>query len=115
MIYVSQMNGDFYGLLHFNSPSWYRERGIPYRRGYLLFGPPGCGKTSFITALAGELQYSICILNLPDRAMSDDRLQHRLADAPEDSIILLEDVDAAFVSRDDTKSQMVSFKGFIYI
>ena len=32
--------------------------------------------------------------------MSDDRLQHRLADAPENSIILLEDIDAAFVSRD---------------
>jgi hypothetical protein len=40
--------------------------------------------------------------------MSDDRLQHRLADAPEDSIILLEDIDAAFVSRDDPKSQMVN-------
>ena len=32
--------------------------------------------------------------------MSDDRLQHRLADAPENSIILLEDVDAAFVTRE---------------
>lgn len=32
---------------------WYMERGIPYRRGYLLHGPPGCGKSSFITALAG--------------------------------------------------------------
>merc|ERR1719510_857655 len=82
------------------SPSWYRQRGVPYRRGWLLYGPPGCGKTSFITALAGELQYSICVLNLSDRAMSDDRLQHRLADAPENSIILLEDIDAAFVSRE---------------
>lgn len=36
-----------------NTPSWYSERGIPYRRGYLLYGPPGCGKTSYITALAG--------------------------------------------------------------
>ena len=35
------------------SSKWYRERGIPYRRGYLLYGPPGTGKTSFITALAG--------------------------------------------------------------
>ncbi len=32
---------------------WYRDRGIPYRRGYLLYGPPGCGKSSYITALAG--------------------------------------------------------------
>ena len=23
------------------SSKWYRERGIPYRRGYLLYGPPG--------------------------------------------------------------------------
>ena len=79
-----------------DSQEWYKERGIPYRRGYLLHGPPGCGKTSFITALAGELEYSICVLNLSDRSMSDDRLMHRLADAPENSIILLEDIDAAF-------------------
>ena len=46
------------------SPTWYRQRGVPYRRGWLLYGPPGCGKTSFIIALAGELQYSICVLNL---------------------------------------------------
>ena len=24
---------------------WYMNLGIPYRRGYLLYGPPGCGKT----------------------------------------------------------------------
>jgi len=82
------------------SQEWYRVRGIPHRRGYLLHGPPGCGKTSFITALAGELEYSICVLNLSDPYLSDDRLQHRLADAPENSIILLEDIDAAFRSRE---------------
>ena len=31
-----------------DSPQWYRDRGIPYRRGYLLHGPPGCGKSSFM-------------------------------------------------------------------
>jgi len=40
--------------------------------------------------------------------MSDDRLQHRLADAPENSIILLEDVDAAFVSREDSPGKLHS-------
>ena len=94
-----------------NSQEWYRVRGIPYRRGYLLHGPPGCGKTSFITALAGELEYSICVLNLSDRSMSDDRLQHRLADAPENSIILLEDIDAAFVSRETSAHLEEAYKG----
>ncbi|XP_029442154.1 mitochondrial chaperone BCS1 isoform X2 [Rhinatrema bivittatum] len=31
-----------------DNPKWYSDRGIPYRRGYLLYGPPGCGKSSFI-------------------------------------------------------------------
>lgn len=61
-----------------NSPKWYSDRGIPYRRGYLLHGPPGCGKSSFITALAGEIQFSICLLNLSDRGLTDDRLNHLL-------------------------------------
>ncbi len=54
----------------------------------------------FRTALAGELGYSICLMSLSDRSMSDDRLNHLLSVAPQQSIILLEDVDAAFVSRE---------------
>lgn len=56
------------------STKWYAERGIPYRRGYLLYGPPGCGKSSFVTALAGELEYGICLLNMSNRVMDDARL-----------------------------------------
>ena len=79
--------------------SWYARRGIPYRRGYLLHGAPGSGKTSFITALAGSLDFNICLLNLAERGMTDDRLTHLLSNAPEGSILLLEDVDAAFRGR----------------
>ena len=43
-------------------PKWYMDRGIPYRRGYLLYGPPGCGKSSFITALAGKARFELCCL-----------------------------------------------------
>lgn len=90
---------------------WYSDRGIPYRRGYLLHGPPGCGKSSFITALAGELERGICILNLSDRNLSDDRLNHLLATAPQQTIILLEDVDAVFVSREETKEVRAAYQG----
>lgn len=31
-------------MTHFlDSEEWYVRKGIPYRRGYLLYGPPGCG------------------------------------------------------------------------
>lgn len=87
------------------SAKWYIDRGIPYRRGYLLYGPPGCGKSSFIQALAGALDYSICVMNLSDRSLSDDRLNHLMSVAPQQSIILLEDIDAAFVKRTDEKEE----------
>lgn len=77
-------------------------QGIPYRRGYLLYGPPGCGKSSFITALAGELEYGIAVLNLSERGLTDDRLNHLLSSAPQNTIILLEDIDGAFISREES-------------
>jgi mitochondrial chaperone BCS1 len=73
--------------------------GIPYRRGYLLHGPPGSGKSCFIEALAGELDFNIAILNLAERGMTDDKLNHLLANLPERCFVLFEDVDAAFLKR----------------
>ena len=38
---------------HFiNQPEWYMQKGIPYSLKFLLHGPPGCGKTSIIKAVA---------------------------------------------------------------
>ncbi|KAI6132141.1 mitochondrial chaperone BCS1 [Pisolithus croceorrhizus] len=96
---------------------WYADRGIPYRRGYLLYGPPGSGKTSYIQALAGALSYDICLLNLSERGLTDDRLIHLFSNAPERSFILIEDVDAAFNKRvqtsEDGYQSAVTFSGFL--
>ena len=98
-----------------DSSRWYIDRGIPYRRGYLLHGAPGCGKSSFVAALAGELGYDICVLNLSDAGLTDDRLAHALSTTPPMSLVLLEDVDAAFVQRDaaDRRASHVTFSGLL--
>ena len=101
------------------SAKWYYDRGIPYRRGYLLHGPPGSGKTSFIQALAGDLDYNIAMLNLSQRGLTDDRLQHLLSVVPERTIVLLEDADAAFGNRrtqtdaDGYRGANVTFSGLL--
>ncbi|ESS31684.1 putative BCS1 family isoform 9 [Toxoplasma gondii TgCatPRC2] len=77
------------------SSQWYLQRGIPYRRGYLLHGPPGCGKSSFVMAIAGKLKYNICVMNVADPLMTDDRFQYLLATVPPQSLLLLEDIDGA--------------------
>lgn len=97
---------------------WYAERGIPYRRGYLLHGSPGSGKSSFIFALAGSLDLSICLLNLSERGLTDDKLNFLLSNAPERSILLLEDVDSAFLGRQraaesDGYQANVTFSGLL--
>ncbi|KAG7898813.1 hypothetical protein KL907_005167 [Ogataea polymorpha] len=99
------------------SGKWYHDRGIPYRRGYLLYGPPGSGKTSFIQALAGELDYNIAILNISEPNLTDDRLAYLMNNIPERTILLLEDIDAAFNKREQNREQGyvagVTFSGLL--
>ncbi|KAI1726826.1 ATPase family associated with various cellular activities (AAA) domain-containing protein [Ditylenchus destructor] len=94
-----------------NSEKWYVNRGVPYRRGYLLYGPPGTGKSSFISALAGHYGYSICMVSLSERTLDDDRLNHLLNNTPKNSILLLEDVDAAMPSSRTSDENETTYEG----
>jgi chaperone BCS1 len=86
------------------SEKWYADRGIPFRRGYLLHGVPGSGKSSLIHALAGQLQLDIYVVSLSASWISDSTLTTLMGRVPARCVVLLEDLDAAFVrsvSRDD--------------
>jgi len=55
-----------------------------------------------ILGIASELGYKLAVLNL-NSIRSDDQLAFRMGDVPNRSIILLEDVDAAFHHRDSVQ------------
>ncbi|RDK39582.1 BCS1-like ATPase [Aspergillus phoenicis ATCC 13157] len=81
--------------LHPRTRRWYSNRGIPYRRGYLLHGPPGTGKTSLCFAASGLLGLPLYLLNLSSKSLDEDDLMSLFQDLPRRCIVLLEDIDCA--------------------
>lgn len=77
---------------------WYGDRGIPYRRGFLLHGPPGTGKTSLAHVLASELQRPIYQVSLAS-GLNDSKFAELMTGVPSGSVVIVEDVDCAFASR----------------
>lgn len=83
---------------------WYAERGIPYRRGYLLYGPPGTGKTSLTFALAGVFGLDIHVVSLLEPTLTEEELGMLFTNLPARCIVLLEDIDTAGLIRNDPAS-----------
>ncbi|KAF5331372.1 hypothetical protein D9611_011898 [Ephemerocybe angulata] len=93
------------------SEKWYMDRGIPFRRGYLLYGVPGSGKSSLIHALAGYLQLDIYVVSLSASWISDSTLTSLMGRVPARCVVLLEDLDAAFTrstSREDEEEALLN-------
>ncbi|KAJ3562985.1 hypothetical protein NP233_g9229 [Leucocoprinus birnbaumii] len=73
----------------------YALRSVPWRRCYLLHGPPGTGKTSVVQAMASHFDMKIHFLQ-PSSMMSDSNLRTLFQITPSRSIILIDDIDRAF-------------------
>ena len=98
-----------------DNKAWYIDHGIPYTLGFLLHGPPGCGKTKFIKQimnLTGRHGIDIKLndkmdLNLLKRIIHEDQITDDLIIPQGDRILILEDIDAMgeLVKDRDSKSK----------
>ncbi|RYP03497.1 hypothetical protein DL764_005101 [Monosporascus ibericus] len=78
---------------------FYVSQAIPYRRGYLFYGPPGTDKTSLAIAIAGHVELSLYMLRLPN-VDNDTSLALLFRRLDPQCIVLLEDIDAVGMKRD---------------
>src|SRR4029079_19582641 len=84
-----------------NNRQWYLDKGIPWKRGWLLYGPPGTGKTALARAFAADLTMPIYVFNLAE--MSNHELVKTWADMQVNvpCIALIEDIDNVFHGREN--------------
>ncbi|XP_006395357.2 AAA-ATPase At3g28510 [Eutrema salsugineum] len=73
---------------------YYKKVGKPWKRGYLLFGPPGTGKSTMISAIANFLEYDVYDLELTT-VKDNSELKKLLLDTKGKSIIVIEDIDCS--------------------
>jgi hypothetical protein len=80
---------------------WYLERGIPWKRGWVLYGPPGTGKTAVTRAIAEDLDLPLFVFSLGQ--MLNEDLEQSWADlqAHVPCIALFEDFDNVFHGREN--------------
>ncbi|XP_042981645.1 AAA-ATPase At3g50940-like [Carya illinoinensis] len=78
---------------------FYRKVGKAWKRGYLLFGPPGTGKSSLIAAMANYLNFDIYDLELTD-VKRNSELRNLLISTANRSILVVEDIDCTIELQD---------------
>lgn len=83
---------------------YYARVGRPWKRGYLLHGPPGTGKTSLIAAIANLLEFDVYDLELT-AVHSNTVLRRLLASTTPKSIVVIEDADCSLDLSDRKKNK----------
>lgn len=85
----------------FRSEKEYNSLGIPYRRGYLLHGPPGTGKTSYIKHIAKKTNRDLYMIDAA--TIMRGNFDNAYSAIPAGSIVAIEDIDGAFIEFDTVK------------
>ncbi|XP_020177886.1 AAA-ATPase At3g28510 [Aegilops tauschii subsp. strangulata] len=73
---------------------WYERVGKAWKRGYLLHGPPGTGKSAMIAAMANHLDYDVYDIELTSVHSNTD-LRKLFIGTTSKSIIVIEDIDCS--------------------
>jgi ATPase family associated with various cellular activities (AAA) len=100
---VNLLKNDFESF--FKRKQWFADNKLPYKRGYLLHGSPGNGKTSILRAMMNSMHMNAYTLRWFAPKITDkdlDEMFTTAAKSTKPTMILLEDIDRAFPKTNRT-------------
>uniref|UniRef100_A0A8C7MP84 Nuclear VCP like n=1 Tax=Oncorhynchus kisutch TaxID=8019 RepID=A0A8C7MP84_ONCKI len=100
-------------LIHMRHPEVYQKLGVVPPRGFLLHGPPGCGKTLLAQAVAGEMELPMLKVSAPELVSgvsgeSEQKLRELFEQAVTSSpcILFIDEIDAITPKREVASKDM---------
>ena len=84
--------------IFFQREEWFRQHNLPYRRGYLFWGPPGNGKSATLRVMAAHPHIRPYSIDLSDEEQKSNDVLRLFEKTSENTpaLVILEDLDRAF-------------------
>ncbi|KAJ4770385.1 P-loop containing nucleoside triphosphate hydrolases superfamily protein [Rhynchospora pubera] len=89
---------------------YYNRIGKAWQRRYVLFGPPGTGKSTLIAAMANFLRFDIYNLELT-KVTSNDELRSLLINTTNSSILVIENIKCSVELQEGEKEKKPTAEG----
>ncbi|KAK4786584.1 hypothetical protein SAY86_010417 [Trapa natans] len=98
--------------LFVKSKQYYHRLGRAWKRSFLLYGPSGTGKSSFIAAMANFLSYDVYEIDL-SRISDDSDLRTLLLETTSRSVIVIEDLDRFLLEKPSSSLSLSGILNFM--
>lgn len=96
-----------------NSQELYIEQNRPYRRGYLLEGRTGTGKTTTVEIIASKYNKSVYQLMFNSNNMTDTTIANLINTVPPNSIIVIEEIEKQILNLSRNVNNNLSEGGIL--